>query len=174
MTTANEFADQVRVGQDGFERGLWGKLSYVDGAGAVLTVRGTDTVDEEVVVINIGHAMNLPENSNTEVFMLVSGTDTTQKYAILTIPRDKQRPWAEGTGGIQNPTDPDKAVEFNGKRTHVTENNFAVGPGGTLEIVGDTVYVRGNLVVDNITTVNNRVITPTVVPGTQTIPGFDA
>jgi len=174
MTTQMEFSDRNFDLQDGVERGVWGKLEYIEGAGATITVRGTGTVDEEAVVLNIGQAMNLPEDSNTEVFLLVSGSDTTQKYALLTIPRDKQRQWKENTGGIQNPTDPEKAVEFNEKRTHVTEDNFAVGPKGTIEVKDGVTYIRGDLVVAGVATVNGRVITPDVDPGTSPVPPFEA
>ena len=161
--------------QDGCERGCYGKLEYVKGAGAIVRVDGTDTQDEEAAVLNIGGvSFNLPEGTDTEVILLSGGSDTNLKFAVMTIPRDKQREWKEGTGGVQHPTDGSFALEFNGKRAHLTQAKFAIGGGGELEVVGGTVYIRGNLVVDGITTVNQRVVTPVVVPGTENVPGFEA
>lgn len=171
MTSWNRFPSRNRDMQDGTERHVWGELEYVSGAGAVLKVRGTDTVDEEAPVLNTGYGMNYSKDTNTEVMLLSLGSDTDQKYAIVTIPRDKQRPWKEGTGGVQNPSDPDKALEFNAKRTWVTQDKFAIGQ-GIIEVDGDTVYIRGRLVVEQTATVNARVITPLVIPGSEAIAGF--
>lgn len=146
MTTTNTPGIRNRDNQDATELGIWGKIEYISGKGSVLKVRGTDTVDEEATVINIGGGMNLPENSDAEVIMFAMGSDTNHKYVLLQIPHKVQRQWAEGTGGTQNPLDGDKAVEFNTKRIHNTDPNFAVGE-GLFEVVGGNVIVRGNLVV---------------------------
>jgi len=168
------FPSRNRDMQDLFERMVFGKLTHLD-TGAVVTLRGNGTQDEEVVVLNIGQSMNLPENFNTEVLVLASGSDTNLKFALLTIPRDKQRPWKEGTGGIQNPTDPDKAIEFNDKRTHVTENNFAVGDSGIFEVKDGKVYIRAELVVEGRVTSNDRFKSPNPGEnGTEDIPGFES
>ena len=34
--------------------------------------------------------------------LLASSSDTTLKMALLTIPKDKQRRWEEGHGGVQH------------------------------------------------------------------------
>lgn len=146
MTTANRFSDRNRDIQDGFERHVWGKQEYVDGAGSIIRLRGTGTEEQEAVVVNVGMGFNLAENSNTEVFTLSGGSDTTMKFALATIPRDKQRQWAEGTGGIQNPTDPERALEFNDKRAHMLDKLAVLA--GVLEVVDGQVYIRGNLAVD--------------------------
>jgi len=146
MSSFQQFPDRNRDMQDGIERHVFGKLEWLD-SGAIMKVRGNGTVDEEVILINIGQAMNLPENTNTEVIVLASGSDTNMKFALLTIPRDKQRPWKEGTGGIQHPTDPNRALEFNEKRTWLTDGNYAVGESGTIEVRDGKVYVRGDLVI---------------------------
>lgn len=147
MTTYNTFSERNRDNQDGIERHVWGKKEYVKGAGSILKVKGTGTEDQEVVVVNVGYSFNVPENYNTEVLALSDGSDTNQKYGFPNLPRDKQREWKENTGGVQNPLDPDKALEFNPKRAHIREGNVALGVGGIVEVDGDTVYIRGNLVI---------------------------
>jgi hypothetical protein len=173
MTTFESFPSRNRDVQDGIERMVFGKLTHL-GTGTVATLRGNGTQDEEVVVVNIGQGMNFAENTNTEVLVFASGSDTNMKFAMLTIPRDKQRPWKEGTGGVQHPTDPDRALEFNDKRTHLTDGNYAVGENGTLEVRGGTVYIRGDLIVEGKVTANEKVRTPKSENGTDDIPGFEA
>lgn len=146
MTTYNNMSDINRGSQDGIERHVWGELEYVDGAGSYLKVSGTGTTDIEVAVVNTGYGFNLAKDSNAEVFVMTDGFDTNQKHAFPTIPRNLQRPWKESTGGVQNPLSPDKALEFNPKRAHIRESNVALGDGGKVEIVGDTIYFRGNVV----------------------------
>lgn len=173
MTSFNQFPDRNRDMQDGVERFVWGEMEYLE-TGAVMKLRGNGTEEEEVLVLNIGQSMNFPKDKNTEVFVLASGSDTGMKFALLTIPRDKQRKWAENTGGIQNPTDPDKAVEFNSKRTHATESNFAVGDNGIFEVKDGKVYIRAELIVEGQITSNNRFVSPNDGErGSQPIPGFD-
>lgn len=175
MTSFERFGSRNYDMQDGFERTVWGEQEYVDGKGSVIKVNGTDTEDEEATVLNIGGvSFNLPKGSNTEVMLLSGGSDTNLKFAILTIPFDKQRKWKENTGGVQHPTDPDVALEFNGKRAHLTKGDFATGAGGVFEVVGDTVYIRGKLVVERTVTANEKVITPKGESGTESIPGFSA
>jgi len=160
MTDFQRYRERTRDVQDIIERHVWGKQEYLDGAGSVIRVRGTDSEDEEAAVLNIGGlGFNLPTNSNTEVILLSSGSDTNLKFAILTIPRDKQRKWGEGTGGIQHPTDPDFALEFNDKRAHITKAEFAVGENGDLEVTSGNVIVRGNLTVTG-TIVGNNIEAP--------------
>lgn len=160
--------------QDGIERHVWAEQTYIDGAGSIIRVKGTDTEDEECAVLNIGGvSFHLPKDTNTEVVLLSSGSDTNLKLAVLTIPRDKQRQWKENTGGVQHPTNPNMALEFNDKRAHIVNAAFAVGA-GIIDIVDGRVTIRGDLVVSGETTVNKRVITPTVDAGTAVIPPFDA
>ena len=172
MTTFNEFTDRNRDQQDGFERNVFGKLEYVKGAGAIVKVRGTDTQDEEMPVLNIGYSANYPKDFNTEVFGVSHGSDTDQKYAIMTIPRDKQREWKENTSGIQNAQDPKKAIEFNKKRTWGTEDNWAQGASGALELKDGKLYFRVPVVADKTITVNDKVITPAVISGKEAVPGW--
>lgn len=156
MTTFNQFTDRNRDMQDGIERHVYGAQEYTD-AGAIIRVRGTGTVDEEAVVLTQGYSFNLPQDYNTEVFLLASSSDTTLKYALMSLPRDKQRPWAEGVGGVQHPTDPERALEFNAKRTYVDDSKFATR-GGVLEIDGDNVIIRGNLRVSGDLVVNGSIV----------------
>jgi hypothetical protein len=145
MTTLRQFSDINRDNQDGTERHVWDEQTFTD-AGSIIRVRGTGTQDEEAVVVNNGIGMQLPKGTNTEVFLLAGGADTNQKYAMLSIPRDKQRKWKEGTNGIQFWNDPSRALEINDKRSYVDDANFATRS-GVLEVIGDTVYIRGKLMV---------------------------
>lgn len=148
MTTDRNFKDRNRDIQDAIERHIFERLEYVDGAGAVVKVNGTGTTDDEVPVLVVGYGFNLPEGFNAEVLTMSDGSDMTGKFALMTLPRDKQRKWGESRGGVQNPIDPDKALEFNEKRAHIREKNAAIGDGGIFEVIGDTVYIRGNLNID--------------------------
>src|SRR5262249_30493077 len=117
--------ERPRDVQDYVERHVWGSLEYVDKAGSVLRVRGTDTEDLEMPVINAGYGFNLSQNSNAEVLAFSLGSDTNMKFALPTIPHDKQRQWAEGNGGVQHPTNPDRYLEFNDKRTYLKDGAYA-------------------------------------------------
>lgn len=146
MTTLNHFSDRNRDQQDGVERHVYGEQKYTSG-GAVVLVKGTGTQDEEAVVINNGMSFNAPKDTNTEVFLIANGSDTNSKFAILSIPRDKQRQWAEGNSGLQMWNDPARALEFNEKRMYADDANFATR-GGMLEVTPEGVRIRGNLLVD--------------------------
>jgi hypothetical protein len=159
--------------QDGTERHVWSELTYEE-AGAIIKVKGTDTEDEEAMVLNIaGVSFKLKKDSDTEVFLLASSSDTQLKMAVLTIPKDKQRRWPEGEGGIQHPTDADFSLHFSDKLAHITKNKFAVGEKGELEVKGGDVYIRGRLIVEKEVVANKLVKTPQVVNGTEDIPGFE-
>lgn len=142
MTTFKNFNERNRDAQDGTERHVYSKLAYMDKSGALVTVKGTGTEDVDAVLVNAGYGFNLEDDSNAEVFLLSNGSDLSQKFAIMTLPRDKQRKWGKGRGGIQNPLDPDKAVELNEKRVHSTDANFAVSPDGAFEIIDGVCYFR--------------------------------
>lgn len=172
MTTNKNFSERNRDFQDGLERHVWKNLAYLDKGGAIVTVRGTGTVDKDAVVLNMGHGFNLEDDSNTEVFLVAGGSDMAQKFAILTIPRDKQRKWRAGTGGVQNPLDAEKALEFNNKRAHVTDARFAVGTSGIFEVKEGKVYIRGDIVISGSCTAA-EFIGPDPVPGVPDVPGFD-
>lgn len=178
MTTLNQFSDRNRDQQDGVERHVWGEQEYTDG-GAILRTRGTGTQDDEAVVFNNGTSFSAPKDTNTEVILLANGSDTNSKFAMLSIPRDKQRRWAEGNSGIQKWDDPSRAVEFNAKRTYIDDVNVATR-GGILEVIGDTVYIRGKLMVEQDIGAGgtfqspNAPQTPPTVGGTSvTVPGFE-
>lgn len=178
MTTLNQFDDRNRDIQDGVERHVWGEQTFTN-AGSIVRVRGTGTEDQEAVVINNGVGMHFPKDTNTEVFLVSGGSDTTQKFAMLSIPRDKQRQWAENANGIQHLADPARAFEFNSKRAYVDDENFATRS-GVLEVVGDTVYIRGKLMVSGdigsagVFQSPNIPETPPPVSGTAvTVPGFE-
>jgi hypothetical protein len=164
------FQSRNRDMQDGIERHVFGKIQHLD-TGAIIKVRGNGTVDEEAVLINLGVGANFAENKNTEVFLLASGSDPSLKLALVTIPRDKQRAWKEGTGGVQHPEDPAKALEFNAKRAWITDNFAALM--GILEVKDGKVIIRGDLEVSGTATVNVRVVTPDSSNGTVDIPPFE-
>lgn len=142
MTTNKNFPQRNRDAQDGTERHAFNKLQYMDKSGALVTVKGTGTQDDNAILLNAGYGFNLEDDSDTEVFLLANGSDMAQKFAIMSLPRNKQRKWGKGRGGIQNPLDPDKAVELNEKRVHSTDPNFAVGPGGAFEVIDGVAYFR--------------------------------
>ncbi len=172
MTTQQRFGDRTRDQQDGTETHLWDEIEYVSDAGAILKVKGTGTQDEEVTLLNSGYGFNLPSNTDTEVTLFAAGSDTNNKYGIPHIPPTKQRPWKSGTGGIQHPNDPDKAVEFGDKNTHLTDAIVALGLAGILEVNNGTVYIRGDLVVSGSSSATNRL---GAIPagGATPVPGFD-
>lgn len=170
MTTDRPYNERNRDNQDMTERHVWGELKYTK-SGALMRVRGTGTSDEQIPVMNFGYSFNVPANYNTEVFTLADGSDMLLKFALPTLPRDKQRQWKENSGGVQNPVDASKALEFNEKRTHLTQQEFAVGPQGIIEVIGDTVYIRGNLVVAGSLNVNGSVTTGSIFFGPGALPG---
>jgi hypothetical protein len=158
--------------QDGLERHVWGEKEYTD-AGSIMKVKGTDSEDLEAPVMNGSADFKLKKDSDSEVILLSSSSDTNLKFAVQTIPRDKQRRWPEGEGGIQHPTDPEFSLHFSDKMAHITKNKFAVGEKGELEVKGGDVYIRGRLIVEQEVVANKRVKTPQVVNGTENIPGFE-
>lgn len=128
------YRERSRDINDLFRRGVWGERLYTDGAGSVISVRGTDSLDEDAPVLNMGYSFNLPARSNSEVFLLSQGSDTNQKFALLTIPRDLQHQWGEGEGGVQHPTDPDRRLEFNADETWLKDGDYVLGNDKELSI----------------------------------------
>jgi hypothetical protein len=128
----NTFADRNRDLQDFFERHVFSEVEYTD-TGAIIKVKGNGTEDE-AVVINLGTGFNLEKDSNAEVMLLASGSDTGLKLALMTIPRDKQVKWEPGTGGIQNPTDPEKRIQFDEDGVWVKESTVFLGPDKQVKI----------------------------------------
>lgn len=149
MTDFTGFRSRTRDNQDGVERGVWGKREDVDGAGSIMSVRGTGTVDEEVPIANFGYGFNIEDDSNAEVTMLALGNDVNNKMAMPHLPKDKQHPWKKGTGGIQHPTDPNRRVEFNGDETFLRDGTFIIGTNRELKITVDgsnvTIETGGDL-----------------------------
>lgn len=175
MTSFTRFRERSRDVNDGTERHVWGKLEYVSGAGAIIKVRGTDTEDQEAAVLNVGGvSFKVKEKFNTEVMLLASSSDTTLKMALLTIPKDKQRRWMEGHGGVQHPTDDTFALDFSDSLAHLTKNKFAVGEKGEFEIKGDQGIFRvSKLIVDGELIVNKRIKTPEITQGSEKPPSFE-
>jgi hypothetical protein len=175
MTSFTRFRERSRDVQDGTERHVWGKQEYIKNAGSIIKVRGTDTEDQEAGVLNIGGvSFNVKEKFNTEVMLLSSSSDTTLKMAILTIPKDKQRRWEEGHGGVQHPTDDTFALDFGDNLAHLTKNKFAVGEKGEFEVKGDKLYIRAKeIIIDGELIVNTRIKTPEIVQGSKDIPKFE-
>jgi hypothetical protein len=156
MTDFTGFRSRTRDNQDGVERGVWGKREDVDGAGSVMSIRGTGTVDEEVPIMNFGYGFNVEDDTNAEVVMLALGNDVNNKVAMPTLPKDKQHPWAKGTGGMQHPTDAARRIEFNGDETFLRDGKFVIGTNREVVITVDgsnvTITTGGNmkLVADNV------------------------
>ena len=167
------FRERSRDVQDGIERHVWGEQEYT-GQGSVIKVNGTDTKDEEAPVLNNGSSFNLKKDHNSEVMLLSSGSDTTLKMAVLTIPRDKQRRWRENTGGVQHPTDDEFALEFD-EDAHITKNRFVVGQKGEFQVKEDQGYFRvKKLIVDGELVVNQKIKTPKIEQGSEQPPSFTA
>lgn len=144
------YRSRSRDQQDAFERHVWGQRRYTAGAGSVIDVRGTDTLDEDAPVLNTGYGFNLPENSDAEVFLIALGSDTNQKVALLTLSRSAQREWPEGTGGVQHPTNPDLYLEFNDDGIVLRHGRLTLGNEGgvTVEVEGGDITINGNLTVN--------------------------
>jgi len=147
MTDYQSRQDRDRSNQNAIQRHIWSELRQTD-TGSFLTVRATGTYNYEVPVLNTGYGFNLPKNSNAEVFTFADNRDPNRKFALPTIPRDKQRKWGENTGGIQSPVDPDRAVEINEKRTHIHDKDFAIGKNGGVQSDGENTIFRGNVTIE--------------------------
>lgn len=142
MTSRRGQHDRNRDIQDLAERHLFDRLEHIEGGGSIVLVKGNDTEDAEAIVLTInGIGMHLPKGSDAEVILLSGGSDNTTKFAIMVTPHTKERQWKEGTNGQQKATDPNVALEFNAKRTHVTDENFAVGD-GLFEVRDGKAYFR--------------------------------
>lgn len=154
MTDFDRFRSRTRDTQDHVERGVYGTWTAVDGAGAMLSVRGTGTLDEEVPIVNFGYSFRLPKDSNAEVVMLSLGSDVNDKVAMPTLPRDKQHQWGESQGGVQHPTDPSRRLEYNDDETWLKDGNYKLGNNREVEVIvgggNITVNIAGNTAV-NIT-----------------------
>src|SRR5215211_4047731 len=99
------FRERSRDVQDGVERHTFGKVEYTKAGAIMRKAKGTDTEDDESPMIIGTASFNLPKDHNSEIFMHASSSDTTLKMTVMAIPRDKQRRWMEGAGGVQHPTD---------------------------------------------------------------------
>lgn len=174
MSTFYGGTEPLRERQDHVERHIYGDLEYVGGS-SVIKVQGTGTEDQEVMNITTGFGFRLPKDTDAEVVVFSSSSDSGLKMGIITLPIDKQRQWQEGRGGIQNPMDPDHALEFRNGQLHLTKGTFSVGDGGTIEVKDGQVYIRANVTITGTLTVNDKVVTPTVIPGTDPdVPPFSA
>jgi hypothetical protein len=169
------FRERSRDVQDGTERHVFSEQEYLKEAGSIVKVKGTDSEDQEASVLNIGGvSFNLKKDSDTEVFLLASSSDTTLKMAVMTIPKDKQRRWEEGSGGVQHPTDAEFALDFSDKLAHLTKNKFAVGEKGEFEVKGEEMYIRSKkVIIDGELIVNKQVKTPTIAKGNEDPPKFE-
>lgn len=135
--------------QDLAKMSVWGARTEVAGAGAVMRVRGTHGEDSELPVVNFGYSFNLSTDANAEVITMNMGSDPNQMFAFPTLPRDAQRAWPEGTGGVQHPTDGGRYFEFNANETHLSDGTFVVGTNRELVITVDganvTLTTGGNM-----------------------------
>lgn len=137
MTDFTNYRSSRRDQQDHVERGTWGAREDVAGAGSIMSVKGTGTVDLEVPIFNLGYSFNLPADSDAEVLMLALGSDVNDKIALPQIPRSAQRQWPVNTGGVQHPTDAGRYVEFNENETHLNDGTFVIGSNREVTIVVD-------------------------------------
>jgi len=175
MTSFNNFNSRNRDMQDGAERHIFESVEYVKGSGSYVKVKGTGTEDVEAPVIHIGYGHTPSKGADAEVITLSLGSDPNLKFALVQIPADKQREWKEGRGGIQHPSDPTHALEFQDGKLKLTKGIFTVGENGTLEVRDGQIYFRGDMTITGKLTVNGGVITPDVSPGTDDkVPEFDA
>lgn len=172
MTTSESRQGRTRDLQDSVERGVWGGIEYVNGAGASMTVNGTGTVDYEVPMMNMGYGFNLGASANAEMIMLSLGSDPNDKVVFPTLPRDVQHPWGEGEGGMQHPTDPDRRIEFNANETFLRDGAFVVGSNREVTIIVDgtnvTITTSGNATVNAATATVNA---DSTINGTLTVNG---
>lgn len=145
MTDFTRYRSRTRDIQDQVERGVYGTWAEVPGAGSMMSVRGTGTVDEEVPIMNFGYSFRLPADSDAEVVMLSLGSDVNDKVALPTLPRNLQHPWAEGQGGVQHPTDPSRRLEYNADETWLKDGNYKLGNNREVEVI-----VNGGNVTINI------------------------
>lgn len=141
MTTTKTFDERNRDTQDGFERHVFRKLDHTD-TGAIVTVEGSGTMDEDVPVINSGYGFNPEDDEELEVFLLSDGSDASGKFGVMTIPRNKQRKWPKKTGGIQHPFNADKFVQLDDDSIWLKDGKFTLGDNRSLSIT-----VEGNNVV---------------------------
>lgn len=146
MTDFTRYKSRTRDIQDYVERGVYGEWEAVPGAGAMMSVRGTGTVDAEVPIFNLGYSFRLPNNANAEVVMLSLGSDVNDKVALPSLPRAVQHQWGEGEGGIQHPTNPDRRLEYNTTETWLKDGNYKLGDNKEVEVV-----VAGGQVTINVT-----------------------
>lgn len=177
MTSFTRFRERSRDMNDGTERHVWGKQEYIEKAGSIIKVRGTDTEDQEAAVLNIGGvSFNVKEKFNTEVMLLSSSSDTTLKMALLTIPKDKQRRWMEGHGGVQHPTDDTFALDFSDENgAQITKNKFAVGEKGELQVDEKNGYLRlDKVIITGELIVNKKIWSPEYGNKSEDPPEFKA
>lgn len=179
MTSYIRYQPRTRDIQDGTERHLYGEIEYDNTAGGIVKVRGTGTQDEEANLLRIGGAWVHPKkDADVEVFLLSGGSDTAQKHAIIDLPWDKYHKTKENTNGMQSMLDPANRVEFNEKRTHITEKNVAIGPNGEIELKDGKIYLRAPVEAESISskTINTPALKspPPASPGPVVIPNFEA
>jgi hypothetical protein len=165
---------------DQVEAHIWGELKYSSSGGSYIKVKGTGTEDQEAFVVHGVGGFNVPSNSDAEVLLLSGSSDSNKKWAIPSIPFKQQRQWPEGVGGIQSPVDPKRAVEINKNRTYVDDDNFATR-NGIFEVKGNTLYIRGNVVIQgdlsvggNLTVSGTMNTNQPTGPQPVVVPGFSA
>lgn len=167
MTSYRAFDQGNRDLQDALERHVYSDVEYVSGAGAVVHVKGTGTEDQEVPTITTGVGFRLPKDTDAEVLVFGGGSDTNQKFALVQLPVDKQREWAEGRSGVQNAMDPSHALEFRDGRLHLTKGTFTVGDGGTIEVQDGKVYIRASVTITGPLIANGGVTAPSYAVGSD-------
>ncbi|QIW87523.1 baseplate protein [Agrobacterium phage OLIVR4] len=141
MTTTKTFDERNRDTQDGFERHLFKRIDHTD-TGAFVSVEGSGTSEEDVPVMNTGYGFSLEDDTEAEVFLLGDGSDASNKFAIPTLPRNKQRKWPKNTGGVQHPTNSGKFVQLDDDSIWLKDGSFTLGDDRAVRIT-----VNGNNVV---------------------------
>lgn len=126
MTTTKTYDERNRDIQDGLERHVFKSIERTD-TGAFVSVQGSGTMDEEVPVINTGYGFTPKADTELEVFLAGDGSDANNKFATMTLPRDRQTKWPEGAGGVQHPFNPDKFVQFDDDSIWLKDGKFTLG-----------------------------------------------
>jgi len=138
-----------RTQEELLQLGVYGEVEVVAGAGRVMSVEYSEQTDLELPIANFGFGFSLASFSDAEVLTLSVGADPNAKMALPMLPRDVQRDWPVGAGGIQSPTTPDRFVEINEDETHLQDGVFVFGEERELVVTvaggNVTMEVSGNL-----------------------------
>ena len=146
MSTITSWVMRNKDAANNIELTVFESQNYKD-SGGYITVSGTDSKSLNIPVLNIGYSFNLPDKTDSEVLLLGDTSDVNHQIAIMTLPKNISKHWQPKTGGIQNPLDGDKNIEFNPKRVHIREDNVALGNKAQIEIQDNNIILRGDVII---------------------------